>query len=100
MMYRFRFSAQVRYGHLAEYLKFAEQLNEIARARGWAEYTFWTPTVGSLNEFVAEAEYPDLATYQKQNDALQSDAEAMQVLVSSTEHIVEASGRTELLASL
>jgi hypothetical protein len=97
MMYRSRFSVQVRYGHFAEYLKIAEQLNEISRARGWAEWTFWTPTVGRSNQFIAEADYPDLATYQEQSDAFQSDVEAMQAFRSSIEHVVEGSGRSELL---
>jgi NIPSNAP len=96
-MYRSRFSVEVRYGHFAEYLKIAEQLNEIARARGWAEFTFWTPTVGKGNEFIAEAEYPDLATYQKENDAFLSDAEAMQVFRRTAEHVVQGSGQSELL---
>jgi hypothetical protein len=96
-MYRARFSVEVRYGHFAEYLKIAEQLNEIARARGWAESTFWTPAVGTANEFIAETEYPDLATFEKEGDAFQSDAEVMQLVRSSTEHVVQGSARSELL---
>jgi NIPSNAP len=96
-MYRFRFTVEVRYGQFAEYLKIAEQLNEIARARGWAEFTYWTPTVGRANECIGEAEYPDLATFQKESDAFGSDAEAMQVLRSTTEHVVQGSTHTELL---
>ena len=96
-MYRFRITVEVRYGHFAEYLKVAEQLNEIARARGWAEFTYWVPTVGRANECIGEAEYPDLATFQKESDAFSSDAEAMQVFRSNAEHVVQGSGHTELL---
>jgi hypothetical protein len=39
-MVRVHFTAEVRYGHFAEYLKALEQLNTIARERGWAEATF------------------------------------------------------------
>ena len=46
-MVRARFMVQVRYGHFNEYLKAVEQLNEIARERGWAEGTFWIPTAGT-----------------------------------------------------
>jgi hypothetical protein len=95
-MFRSRVTVQVRYGHFREYLEVAEKLNEISRARGWAEWTFWVPTVGTGNEFIAEAEYPDLATFQKEGDAFQSDAEAMQVMRSSSEHVVEGSARSEL----
>jgi hypothetical protein len=96
-MYRARFSVEVRYGHFAEYLKSAEQLNEIARARGWVESTFWTPAVGTANEFIAETDYPDLATFEKEGDAFQSDAEAMQLVRNSAEHVVQGTGRSELL---
>ena len=54
------------------------------------------PTVGTGNEFVAEAEYPDLASFQKERDEFQSDAEASQVFRSSSEHVVEGSARSEL----
>jgi hypothetical protein len=95
-MFRSRLTVQVRYGHFKEYLEIAEKLNEISRARGWAEWTFWVPTVGTGNEFIAEAEYPDLATFQKEGAEFQSDAEAMQVFRSSSEHVVEGSARSEL----
>ena len=95
-MFRSRVIVQVRYGHFREYLEVAEKLNEISRARGWSEWTFWVPTVGTGNEFVAEAEYPDLASFQKEGDEFQSDAEAMQVFRSSSEHVVEGSARSEL----
>lgn len=99
-MYRFRFTVQVLYGHFKEYLELSEKLNEISRARGWTEFTFWAPTVGTGNEFVAEAEYPDLATFQKEGDAFQSDAEAMEVARSSAQHIVQGSARSELFETI
>jgi hypothetical protein len=99
-MYRFRVTVQVRYGHFKEYIEISEKLNEIARDRGWVEFRFWVPTVGTGNELVAEADYPDLATFQKEGDAFQVDAEAMQLLRSAGEHLVEGSVRSELLETL
>jgi hypothetical protein len=96
-MVRFRFTVEVKYGHFAEYLKICEQLNEIARARGWAEFTYWAPIVGTANELVGEADYPDLATFDNEGDAFQSDAEAMKVFRSGADHVVQGSGRSELL---
>ena len=78
-MVRARFIVQVRYGHFAEYLKALEQLNEIARERGWAEATFWVATAGAANELIAEVDYPDLATFfspQLARDALSKLLEA------------------------
>jgi hypothetical protein len=99
-MYRFRVTVQVLYGHFKEYLEASEKLNEISRARGWTEFTYWVPTVGTGNEFVAEADYADLATFQKEGDAFQTDPEAMEILRASGKHIVQGSARTELLETI
>src|SRR5712691_7041188 len=96
-MVRARFIVQVRYGHFAEYLEFAEQLNEIARARGWAESTFWSPAVGTANELIAETDYPDLATFEREGDAFQSDPEVMKLVRSTVDIVVQGTGRSELL---
>jgi hypothetical protein len=96
-MVRARITAQVRYGHFAEYLKAAEQLNEIARARGWAEATLWVATVGAANELVAEIDYPDFATFGRENEAQGSDAEWMSVIRSTVDIVVQGSVRSELL---
>ena len=95
-MIRARFIAQVRYGHFAEYLKAAEQLNEIARERGWAEATFWVSAVGTANELFAEVDYPDLATFEREGDAQAADAEWMKVIRSTVDMVVQGSARSEL----
>jgi hypothetical protein len=99
-MYRLRVTVQILYGHAKEYFEVSQRLNEISRSRGWTEFTFWVPTVGIGNEFVAEAEYPDLATFQKEGDAFQSDAEAMEVLRAGGQHIVQGSARSELFETI
>jgi len=96
-MVRARFIVQVRYGHFAEYLKASEQLNEIARERGWAEATFWVATAGAANELIAEVDYPDLATFEREGDAQSSDAEWMRVIRSTVDLVVQGTGRSELL---
>jgi hypothetical protein len=96
-MVRARFIVQVRYGHFAEYLKAAEQLNEIARQRGWAEATFWVYTAGTANELIAEVDYPDLATFDGEGQAQSSDAEWMNVIRSTVDFVVQGSGRSEVL---
>lgn len=96
-MFRYRITVQVRYGHFKEYLEACQQLNQIARARGWVEATFWTPTVGTSNEFIIELDYPDLATFQREGDAFSSDPEAMKLNRSTIDFVVEGTGRSELL---
>ena len=64
-MTRLRSHVQVRYGHFREFLAQQEKLNELAKSRGWPEARYWVPTVGTGNEFIAEIDYPDLATFQR-----------------------------------
>jgi hypothetical protein len=99
-MYRFRTIAQVKYGHFKDYWELSKKLNELARERGWNEFTILTHVAGAGNEVVAEADYPDLATFEKESDAFQSDAEAMNLNRSFAEHVVQGSARTELLATV
>ena len=96
-MVRARFIVQVRYGHFAEYLKAAEQLNEIARQRGWAEATFWVYTAGTANELIADVDYPDLATFDREGQAQSSDAEWMNVIRSTVDLAVQGTARSEVL---
>ena len=99
-MVRARFIVQVRYGHFAEYLKALEQLNEIARARGWVEGTFWVATAGTANELIAEVEYPDLVTFDREGQAQSSDADWMTVIRSTADMVVQGTGRSELLQTV
>ncbi len=98
-MVRARFIAEVRYGQFAGYLKACEQLNEIARQRGWAEATFWVGVTGKANVLTAEVDFPDLATYEREGNAQSSDAEWMKVIRSTVDMVVQGSGRSELLTT-
>lgn len=95
-MYRFRYRVQVRLGHFKDYLVQQQQLNELAKNRGWPEATFWVPTVGTANELIGEIDYPDLATFERLGEEFGSDAEAMGLMRSGIEHIVEGSVHSEL----
>lgn len=99
-MYRYRLIAQVKYGHFKDYLELSTKMNELSRERGWTEFTLFTHVAGTANEVVAEADYPDLATFGKESDAFQSDVEAMNLNRSFAEHTVQGSARTELLAKV
>jgi NIPSNAP len=96
-MVRARFIIEVRYGHFAEYLSALEQLNAIAREREWAEATFWVAAAGPANELIAEVDYPDLATFEREGEAQSSDADWMKVIRSTVDFVVQGTGRSELL---
>jgi hypothetical protein len=96
-MYRHRLRQQVLYGHFREYIEILEALNDLARERGWTESTLWTPTVGASNEVIVETEFPDLATFQRENEAFYSDAEVMKHVRRLGEHVVQGSVYDELI---
>jgi hypothetical protein len=96
LMYRHRTYQQVIYGHFNDVLKASEELNAIARKRGWPVSSIWTPVVGTGNEMVLEEEYADLASFAKVGEDFQSDAEAMKIVRSTSHMIVQGSARNEL----
>jgi len=95
-MYRVNFVQEAKYGHFADLLRSCEELNEIARSRGWKEGRFWTPTAGRANELVVEFEYDTLADYQRETEAFYSDPECMKVLRQSSDYVVQGSARTRI----
>lgn len=96
-MVRFRATVTAQYGHFAQLLGLHEQLNEIARSRGWQQGRFFSPISGATNVLVAEYEYPDLATWDAESTAAMADAEWMKVFRSMAEHVYPQSAHTELL---
>jgi hypothetical protein len=95
-MYRERQYGQVFYGRFNDFLKMWQELNAIARKRGWPAWTIWVPTVGASNDVLVEREFRDLASYQKASDEFQSDAETMKVYRSGASLVVQGSVRNEL----
>ena len=47
-----------------------EELNAVARKKGWPEATVWTPVVGTGNAVVLEDEYADLASFESGNQSI------------------------------
>jgi hypothetical protein len=63
-----------------EAIKLVEEFNKLAVAKGWTPGTTWMPTVGDGNEMVHEFDFPDLATFQRENEEVFRDAEAVALL--------------------
>jgi hypothetical protein len=53
-------------GAMMELLALGEEFNKLAADKGWTQGVFWMPAVGE-SEIVAEFDYPDLATYQRED---------------------------------
>ena len=96
MAYRMRLISEVKYGHFGEFMKTWKKLDSIMRDRGWVASRVLVPTAGPNNQVIAEFEYPDLATYERENKAFYADKEAFEAFRAGAEFIVEGTARTEL----
>jgi hypothetical protein len=96
-MYQQRIRQQVLYGQFREYMKIAEEVIALRRKLGLATPTLWAPTVGTANDVVWQIDYPDLATFQRENEAFYSDANAMEQWRLLWKHAVQGSTQDELL---
>lgn len=63
-------------GAMFEVLSLGEEFNKGAADRGWVQGAFWTPLVGE-SELIAEFDYPDLATFQRESEEMYADPEMM-----------------------
>jgi len=96
MAYRFRLIAEVKYGHFGDYLKTWKKLDGITRDRGLVTARLLVPTAGSNNEIVAEFDYPDLATFERENKQFYADQQAFEAFRAGGEFLVQGSARSEL----
>jgi len=62
-----------------EAVKLADELNKLSVSRSWTSGTIWMQTVGDGSEFVAEFDFPDLATFQRENEEGLRDKEAVEL---------------------
>ena len=96
-MYRQRIRQQVLYGQFREYLEIAEEVIALRQKLGLASTSLWAPVVGTANEVVWEIDYPDLTTFQRENEAFYADADAMEQWRRLWQHAVQNSTQDELL---
>jgi hypothetical protein len=96
-MYRQRIRQQVLYGQFREYREIAEKVIALRQKLGLADATLWAPAFGTANEVVWEIDYPDLATFQRDNESFYSNAEAMQEWRRLWQFAVQGSIQDELL---
>jgi hypothetical protein len=96
-MYRQRIRQQILYGQFREYIEIAEEVIQLRRKLGLAPSILWVPTVGTSNEVIWETDYPDLATFQRENEVFYSDADVMKQWRRLWQHVVQGSIQDELL---
>ena len=96
-MYRHSIRQQVRYGQFREYMEIAGAVVAARDKLGLTSASIWAPMVGAANEAVWEFYYPDLATFERENEAFYADADAMKEWRELWQLTIEGSSRDELL---
>jgi hypothetical protein len=96
-LYRQRIRQQVLHGQFREYMEIADGVIARREELGLAVPILWAPTFGVANEVVWELDYPDLATFERENDAFYADAEAMKLWRGLWQMVVQGSTNDELL---
>lgn len=49
-------------------VEIVEEINKLCASKGWAQGTLFTRTIGPFNELCLEFDFPDLATFQRENE--------------------------------
>jgi hypothetical protein len=96
-MYRQRIRQQIVYGQFREYMQIAEEIVALREKLGLSASSLWAPAFGTANEVVWETDYPDLATFQRENEAFYSDVELMKHWRQLWHFAVQGSIQDELL---
>jgi hypothetical protein len=78
-------------------LDLIREIDEIQIAAGRATGTVWTQVVGPFNEIVIETDYPDLATYERESNAIMTDPAVLKLFPRFEEATVAGKGYNELL---
>jgi hypothetical protein len=96
-MYRQRIRQQVLYGQFREYMEIANEVIALRQKLGLAAAMLWVPMLGTANDVVWEIDYPDLATFQRENETFYSDADVMNQWRRLWQLTVQGSTHDELL---
>jgi hypothetical protein len=84
-MVRHRLHQTITLGRFNDGLKWARDMNEVARKNGWVESRLMAPGYGAFNQLILETEYPDHASLHKELEAFQTNTEAMAAFRRGTE---------------
>jgi len=76
-MVRHRQHSVVALGHFNDALQWAHDVNAVLRRRGLTEGRVLVPGFGKVNSLIFEQEFPDHATFRREQEAFLSDAEAL-----------------------
>jgi hypothetical protein len=67
----------VTLGRFNDALKWARAMNDDAKKNGWPEWRMMTTLHGPVNDLILEAEYSDLAAFDKTQNEFYANAQTM-----------------------
>jgi hypothetical protein len=80
-----------------EVIRVGDEINKLSAARGWTRATVWMTTVGTMSEIVAELDFPDLATFQREGEESSKDGDLVALWRALDSVEMDRPGYTELL---
>jgi hypothetical protein len=98
-MIRWRLHGEIQYGKFREELEIWKQIGELTIKRGWPKLSVWSPVVGTGNKLIVEADYPDMATWERVNGEFLSDAEVMGLFRQAATYVIQGTSFDELLSA-
>lgn len=86
-MFRLEFHYQLRLGEFKQFYAIYQDLQEIARKKGFRPTTLWGATVGNLNKVVMFTDYDTISAFSEETNAYQSDTEYMNRWRDMNKHV-------------
>ena len=87
---------EVQYGHMREVLRCYDEMNEIARSRGWKLATIRIQSGAKTNVVAADIEYDSMTEWEADQEATYGDPEFMKVLREAAQHCVQGTAAEEI----
>jgi hypothetical protein len=96
-MFRRRYRFVLHYGTAAGVIDSARRLCKLEVERSWVVSRLWNPSIGTLNEFFFDADYPDEESFRRERDARDADEQQSALWREIYPHVVPGSFSIELL---
>ena len=98
-MIRWRLHGEIQYGKFREELEIWKQIGELTIKRGWPKLTVWSPVVGQSNLIIVEADFPDMAAWERVNNEALTDAEYMGLFRQAATYVIQGTSFDELVSA-
>lgn len=95
-MIRVTNECEVKYGHFADYLEIAEELDKAMATKGFKRWINLTPLAGKTNVITATCDYDSLQEWSEEQNRFYADADLMKTLRRAAEYVVQGSAASQV----